>query len=145
MNLDPRSNHLNTEIGLLIDDRRLAGAAAELFERMISSDASYSVVLDQGAAATYCTSNRLAGYADWRLPTERVFEYERPRALRRRECGRGIGFTGANARLDRVRRGLAVERKYRRRQQAEHIEGRRLWGRAWAPHAPAARSANSRS
>src|SRR6266508_3808770 len=49
MNLDPRSNHLNTEIGLLVDDRRLAASGVDLFARMIASDASYSVVLAEGA------------------------------------------------------------------------------------------------
>lgn len=43
MNLDPRSNHLNTENGVLVDNRRLAGEQAVLFDRLIESDISFTV------------------------------------------------------------------------------------------------------
>lgn len=43
MNLDPRSNHLNTENGLLVDNRRLAGDQAALFDRLIESHVSFTL------------------------------------------------------------------------------------------------------
>lgn len=48
MNLDPRSNHLNTENGLLVDNRRLAGEQATLFDRLIESKISFTVRIAEG-------------------------------------------------------------------------------------------------
>jgi putative cardiolipin synthase len=45
MNLDQRSRHLNTEIGLIIDSAELAQETAKRFEAMTLPENSYSVVL----------------------------------------------------------------------------------------------------
>jgi putative cardiolipin synthase len=65
MNLDPRSNHLNTENGLLVDNRRLAEDQAATFDRLIESHISFTVrIVDarliwsgrqQGAAVRFST------------------------------------------------------------------------------------------
>jgi putative cardiolipin synthase len=50
MNYDPRSLHLNTELGLIIDSPELAREAATRFEAMTSPPNAYRVVLRDGAA-----------------------------------------------------------------------------------------------
>jgi putative cardiolipin synthase len=47
LNLDPRSVHLNTEMGLVIESPALAAAAAAEFDRAAQDDA-YEVVLESG-------------------------------------------------------------------------------------------------
>jgi putative cardiolipin synthase len=53
-NIDPRSQLLNTEIGIIVNSRELAKQTIELFERSTSPDNSYRLLLDE-------TGNRL----DW--------------------------------------------------------------------------------
>lgn len=69
-NLDPRSQLLNTEIGIMIDSTELARQAGELFEKTISRENSYRLCLDKkltwlglkdGAEIIY-TSEPKAGY-----------------------------------------------------------------------------------
>jgi putative cardiolipin synthase len=45
LNLDPRSEHLNTELALVIYSSKMAGEVAELFEQGISPKVSYKVTL----------------------------------------------------------------------------------------------------
>ena len=45
-NLDPRSQLLNTEIGIMIDSRELAGQASDLYEKTISRENSYRLCFD---------------------------------------------------------------------------------------------------
>jgi putative cardiolipin synthase len=45
MNLDPRSAHLNTELGLVIHSPPLAGQVATLFDRATAPQSSYQVML----------------------------------------------------------------------------------------------------
>lgn len=51
LNLDPRSQSLNTEVGVLVDSPVLAAEAATLFERMAGSAASFEVRLDADGLA----------------------------------------------------------------------------------------------
>jgi len=46
-NLDPRSGLLNTEIGIMIDSPQLAEKTIELFNRSVSLENSYHVLLDK--------------------------------------------------------------------------------------------------
>lgn len=46
MNYDQRSWRINTEVGLLIENRELAEQVAHRFEAMVSPDAAYEVLLD---------------------------------------------------------------------------------------------------
>ncbi|MIL09255.1 hypothetical protein BZU93_25705 [Salmonella enterica subsp. enterica] len=48
LNFDPRSAALNTEMGVLFEDRELAQALGALFERDRSPDSSYSLKLRRG-------------------------------------------------------------------------------------------------
>ncbi len=52
-NIDPRSELLNTEIGIMVDSQELAKQTIELFDRSTSSDNSYRLQLDE-------KSNRLS-------------------------------------------------------------------------------------
>jgi putative cardiolipin synthase len=52
-NIDPRSEHLNTEIGIMVNSKELAKQTTELFERSTSLDNSYHLRLDK-------KSNRLS-------------------------------------------------------------------------------------
>jgi putative cardiolipin synthase len=49
LNFDPRSISLNTEMGLLFADPAIAAEMHAIFAEQISADASYRVVLDDGA------------------------------------------------------------------------------------------------
>ena len=51
-NIDPRSGNLNTEIGIMVNSSELARQTTHLFERTISTQSSYHVLLDK-------TENRL--------------------------------------------------------------------------------------
>jgi cardiolipin synthase C len=46
-NIDPRSKHLNTEVGLLIDSPALAARVADDFEKDLSPLDSYALSLDE--------------------------------------------------------------------------------------------------
>ena len=46
-NIDPRSELLNTEIGIMVDSQELAKQTIELFDRSISPDNSYRLQLDE--------------------------------------------------------------------------------------------------
>jgi len=46
-NLDPRSNKLNTEIGIMVNSTELAQQASQLFERTASLENSYQLTLDK--------------------------------------------------------------------------------------------------
>lgn len=46
-NIDPRSELLNTEIGIMVDSRELAEQTIELFDRSTSLDSSYHLCLDE--------------------------------------------------------------------------------------------------
>lgn len=48
-NIDPRSNALNTEIGVVVDSRELAQQTAQLFESTTSLKKSYHLSIKQGA------------------------------------------------------------------------------------------------
>jgi len=48
MNLDPRSAFLNTEMGVLVDSPELAAQVRRQFERTISPELSYRVVVEDG-------------------------------------------------------------------------------------------------
>jgi putative cardiolipin synthase len=50
-NIDPRSNTLNTEIGVMVDSRELAKEATILFERTTSPKNSYRLLLEQQSSA----------------------------------------------------------------------------------------------
>jgi putative cardiolipin synthase len=52
MNLDQRSRHLNTEIGLIIDSAELAQETAKRFEAMTLPENSYAVVLQPAQHST---------------------------------------------------------------------------------------------
>ena len=52
-NIDPRSELLNTEIGIMVDSQELAKQTIELFDRSASPDNSYRLQLDE-------QSNRLS-------------------------------------------------------------------------------------
>jgi putative cardiolipin synthase len=45
-NLDPRSNALNTEIGVIVDSKELAEQASELFNKTSSADNSYQLLYE---------------------------------------------------------------------------------------------------
>ena len=45
-NLDPRSQLLNTEIGIMVDSRELARQASDLYEKTISRENSYRLCFD---------------------------------------------------------------------------------------------------
>jgi putative cardiolipin synthase len=49
MNLDERSRHLNTEIGLIVDSEQLAQQTASRFDAMTLPENSYTVALRPGA------------------------------------------------------------------------------------------------
>ncbi|WP_126945186.1 phospholipase D family protein [Xanthomonas sp. BRIP62418] len=48
-NLDPRSMNLNTEMGLLFNDRAVAAQLEQVYNRKIGAPVSYRVTLEQGA------------------------------------------------------------------------------------------------
>ena len=50
-NIDPRSNTLNTEIGVMVDSRDLAKEATEIFKRTTSQKNSYRLLLEQQTPA----------------------------------------------------------------------------------------------
>jgi len=52
MNLDQRSRHLNTEVGLIIDSEPLAQETAKRFDAMTQPENSYTVALITGAQNT---------------------------------------------------------------------------------------------
>lgn len=47
-NIDPRSNALNTEIGVIVDSKELAEQASELFDKTTSAENSYQLLYDDG-------------------------------------------------------------------------------------------------
>jgi cardiolipin synthase C len=49
MNYDQRSWRINTEVGLLIENRELAEEVGRRFDAMVSPDAAYRVLLDSGS------------------------------------------------------------------------------------------------
>jgi putative cardiolipin synthase len=49
MNYDQRSWRINTEVGLLIENRDLAEEIAQRFDAMVSPEAAYQVLLDTDA------------------------------------------------------------------------------------------------
>ena len=72
MNFDQRSMHLNTEIGLLIDNKALAGQIAARFDAMVRPDNAYALALrpsTDGSAPSLVWRTREAG-ADVEYDTE---------------------------------------------------------------------------
>jgi putative cardiolipin synthase len=53
LNFDQRSEHLNTEIGLLIDSPELAVGAAKRFESLTQPSNAYAVKLEGGESAAF--------------------------------------------------------------------------------------------
>ena len=53
MNVDPRSANLNTEMGVMVESTALAGQVHAQFERSISPELSYRVVLEDGKLVWY--------------------------------------------------------------------------------------------
>ena len=56
LNIDPRSFHINTEMGLLVASPLLAEQVAELIEREIQLDNAWRVTLDDEGALTWTSS-----------------------------------------------------------------------------------------
>ena len=53
LNMDPRSFHINTEMGLLVASPRLAGLVADLIERDMDPDNAWRVTLDDQGRLTW--------------------------------------------------------------------------------------------
>ncbi|HET7655892.1 MAG TPA: phospholipase D-like domain-containing protein, partial [Luteimonas sp.] len=89
-NLDPRSAHLNTEMGVLFDDPALAAAVREEYERLAAPGQSYAVFLDED------------GRVRWRDGSEqppRVLDTEPDASLGRRAFARVLRWLPIESQL----------------------------------------------
>lgn len=73
-NIDPRSNNLNTEIGIMVDSEILAEQTRALFEKTTSLENSYQLTID------HTNANRSSGRLCWRTKNngEEVFFTSEP-------------------------------------------------------------------
>jgi putative cardiolipin synthase len=56
-NLDPRSQALNTEIGVMIDSPEIAGQVGELMDEGVSSGSAFHVTLDKNDNLVWSAEN----------------------------------------------------------------------------------------
>jgi putative cardiolipin synthase len=72
VNLDPRSRHLNTEMGILIDNPHLAGAAADAILELMTLVNAWEVTLDPDGRPQWRDSTHQRHHQPARGPAQRL-------------------------------------------------------------------------
>jgi len=87
-NIDPRSNAINTEIGVMVNSKELAGRVIELFEKTIEDENSYQVVIEQ-QEKNKNTSRSAEQKLQWRTRENgrQTLYYKEPKASLSRRLG----------------------------------------------------------